>query len=155
MMEYLFVFAQSHEGFRLPELLSISELYGFTIGFDRYASVLDEAVKTPFMILKLDKEEHAKILARRCIMIKYVSVIIMNHLINDISSGPFMSSTPKAHPTRRCTNKTAELARNGSGISQTHRSNSLFWDTILPSANVVNVRSSKALHIWTSWVRLT
>ncbi|KAG1732235.1 tRNA guanosine-2'-O-methyltransferase [Suillus paluster] len=71
-MEYLFVFAQSHEEFRVPELLSISELHGFAIGFDRYASVLEEAVKRPFMILMLDKEEHAKILAQRCIMIKSI-----------------------------------------------------------------------------------
>jgi len=71
--EYLFVFAQSHEEFRVPELLSISELYGFTIGLDRYpTSVLDKVVKRPFMILTLDKEEHAKILAERCIMIKCV-----------------------------------------------------------------------------------
>ncbi|OJA08681.1 hypothetical protein AZE42_01175 [Rhizopogon vesiculosus] len=70
--EYLFVFAQSHEEFRVPELLSISELYGFTIGFNRYANVLEKAVKRPFMILTLDNEEHAKILAQRCIMIKSV-----------------------------------------------------------------------------------
>jgi tRNA (guanine10-N2)-methyltransferase len=77
--EYLFVFAQSHEEFRVPELLSISELHGFTIGFDRYANVLEEAVKRPFMILTLDKEEHARILAQRCIMIKCVSTIIINY----------------------------------------------------------------------------
>lgn len=71
-MEYLFVFAQSHEEFRVPELLSISELHGFTIGFDRYANVLDKAIKLPFMILMLDKEEHAHILAQRCILIKSV-----------------------------------------------------------------------------------
>lgn len=71
-MEYLFVFAQSHEEFRVPELLSISELHGFTIGFDRYANVLEKAIKLPFMILTLDKEEHAHILAQRCIMIKSV-----------------------------------------------------------------------------------
>lgn len=72
IMEYLFVFAQSHEEFRVPELLSVSELHGFTIGFDRYANVLDMAIKRPFMILMLDKEEHAHILAQRCILIKCV-----------------------------------------------------------------------------------
>ena len=154
--EYLFVFAQSHEAFRVPELLSISELYGFTIGLDRYAGVLDEAVKTPFMILTLDQEEHARILARRCIMIKCVEIIHHQTISSkDILSGPFMSSTPKAHPMRRCTHKTAELARSGSGISQTHRSNFRFWGTILLSANVANVSSSRASHTWTSWERLT
>lgn len=43
----------------------------------------------------------------------------------DILSDPFMSSMPRARPTRRCTNKTAELACNGNGIFQIHRSNFL------------------------------
>jgi tRNA (guanine10-N2)-methyltransferase len=80
-MEYLFVFAQSHEEFRVPELLSISELHGFTIGFDRYANVLDMAIKRPFMILMLDKEEHAHILAQRCILIKCVLSIFTDYLL--------------------------------------------------------------------------
>jgi tRNA (guanine10-N2)-methyltransferase len=80
-MEYLFVFAQSHEEFRVPELLSISELHGFSIGFDRYANVLDKAIKRPFMILMLDKEEHAHILAQRCILIKCVFIISTNCLL--------------------------------------------------------------------------
>jgi tRNA G10 N-methylase Trm11 len=126
--EYLFVFAQSHEEFRVPELLSISELYGFAIGLDRYASsVLDKVVKRPFMILTLDKEEHAKILAERCIMIKCVSMNYYKLSAQriDILSDPFMSSMPRARPTRRCTNKTAEFACNGNGIFQIHRSNFL------------------------------
>lgn len=126
--EYLFVFAQSHEEFRVPELLSISELYGFTIGLDRYAgSVLDEVVKRPFMILTLDKEEHAKILAQRCIMIKCVSMNYYQLSAQriDILSDLFTSSMPRARPTRRCTNKIAELACNGNGIFQIHRSNFL------------------------------
>ncbi|KAH7921404.1 tRNA guanosine-2'-O-methyltransferase [Leucogyrophana mollusca] len=70
--EYLFVFAQAHEEFRIPELLSISDLYSFSIEFHRYGEGLKDAVTRPFMILTLDEEEHAKLLAKRCILIKSI-----------------------------------------------------------------------------------
>lgn len=70
--DYLFVFAQAHEEFRIPELKSIAELHGFRIGFDHYTTKdLADAVKRPFMILQLEEEEHAKLLVSRCILIKY------------------------------------------------------------------------------------
>ena len=71
--DHLFVFAQAHEEFRVPELRSIAELHGFQVGFDRYTTDSDLAngVKRPFMILRLEEEEHAKLLANRCISIKY------------------------------------------------------------------------------------
>jgi len=62
---YLFVFAQAHDDFRIPELRSVAELHGFEIaipeGFD---------IRRPFAVLELAKEEHARLLARRCILIK-------------------------------------------------------------------------------------
>jgi tRNA (guanine10-N2)-methyltransferase len=63
--DFLFLFAQVHDEFRIPELLSVSELYKFTIG-------LPQKIDTsrPFMILSLESEEHALILARRCILVK-------------------------------------------------------------------------------------
>jgi len=66
-MRYLFIFAQVHDEFRIPELLSIAELYGFDITFS-------EKVDTsrPTLILDLESEEHARLLAGRCILIKYV-----------------------------------------------------------------------------------
>ncbi|KAJ7462237.1 tRNA guanosine-2'-O-methyltransferase [Mycena galericulata] len=67
MLKYLFVFAQSHSDFRLPELLSISELYGFTPSVSA-----DCDPSRPFMIVELELEEHARLLAGRCILIKYV-----------------------------------------------------------------------------------
>lgn len=71
--DYLFVFAQAHEEYRVPELRSIAELHGFQVGFDRYDTTEDlaNAVKRPFMILRLEEEEHARRLANRCILIKY------------------------------------------------------------------------------------
>ncbi|KAF9227411.1 tRNA guanosine-2'-O-methyltransferase [Gyrodon lividus] len=72
--DYLFVFAQAHEEFRIPELRSISELNHFEIGFSRYAQPgeLAKAAKRPFMILELDEEEHARTLAKRCVLIKSI-----------------------------------------------------------------------------------
>ncbi|KAH7888729.1 tRNA guanosine-2'-O-methyltransferase [Phlebopus sp. FC_14] len=72
--QYLVVFAQAHEEFRVPELRSISELYSFTIGFTQYADpdLLKKATKRPFMILDMEEEDHARILAQRCILIKSV-----------------------------------------------------------------------------------
>ncbi|KAH7914105.1 tRNA guanosine-2'-O-methyltransferase [Hygrophoropsis aurantiaca] len=70
--EYLFVFAQAHEEFRVPELLSISDLYAFNIGFPRYGEDFRNALVRPFMILTLDQEEHTKLLAERCILIKSI-----------------------------------------------------------------------------------
>ena len=63
--DYLLLFAQVHDEFRVPELLSVSELYKFTIG-------LPPKIDTsrPFMILSVESEEHALILARRCILVK-------------------------------------------------------------------------------------
>jgi tRNA (guanine10-N2)-methyltransferase len=63
--DYLVRFAQVHDEFRIPELLSVSELFQFKIG-------LPPKIETsrPLMILSLDSEEHALILARRCILVK-------------------------------------------------------------------------------------
>ncbi|KAI8993886.1 tRNA guanosine-2'-O-methyltransferase [Trametes punicea] len=69
LTQYLFIFAQVHEEFRIPELLSVSELYGFRI---KFPDDLEQRTSRPFMILELESEEHAKLLARRCILIKYV-----------------------------------------------------------------------------------
>ena len=63
--KYLIVFAQVHEEFRIPELLSIAELYDIDISIPE-----DVDLSRPFMVLELDSEEQARILARRCILIK-------------------------------------------------------------------------------------
>ena len=63
--KYLIVFAQVHEEFRIPELLSIAELYDVDISIPE-----DVDLSRPFMVLELDSEEQARILARRCILIK-------------------------------------------------------------------------------------
>ena len=62
---YLLLFAQVHDEFRIPELLSVSELLKFKIGFPPKIDT-----SRPFMIISLDSEEHALLLARRCILVK-------------------------------------------------------------------------------------
>lgn len=71
MPSYLFYFAHAHNEFRLPELESVAELYGFTITLPLIAD--DRDPKRPCMVVELEEEEHARILANRCILIKYVS----------------------------------------------------------------------------------
>ncbi len=66
--QYLFVFAQVHDEFRMPEILSISELYGFELRFPDNPE--DKDTSRPFMILELNDEEHDKLLAQLFILIK-------------------------------------------------------------------------------------
>ena len=63
--QYLIVFAQTHENFRVPELLSVAEIYGFSLNIG-----IDFDPSRPFGILVLEQEEHVRLLARRCILIK-------------------------------------------------------------------------------------
>ncbi|EJD52503.1 tRNA guanosine-2'-O-methyltransferase [Auricularia subglabra TFB-10046 SS5] len=67
-MKILFRFAQTLPEFRIPEVLSVAELHGIPIQIPYDADPM-----RPFMILDLESEEHARILARRCILIKSVS----------------------------------------------------------------------------------
>lgn len=71
--DYIAAFAQVHAEFRIPELLSVAELFKFTIHFVQPVQDIDTS--RPFMIFGLDEEEHAKILAARCILLKYMSFI--------------------------------------------------------------------------------
>jgi tRNA (guanine10-N2)-methyltransferase len=66
--DYLIHFAQTHAEFRVPELVSISELCGFEITFPDDPDLKDS--NRPFMVINLECEEHARQLARRCILIK-------------------------------------------------------------------------------------
>ncbi|KAK1232664.1 hypothetical protein PQX77_003195 [Marasmius sp. AFHP31] len=67
LKKFLFVFAQAHHEFRIPELKSISELYRFRVVIPE-----DQDPLRPFMVLELESEDHARLLAQRCILIKSV-----------------------------------------------------------------------------------
>ncbi|KAF8070698.1 tRNA guanosine-2'-O-methyltransferase [Lyophyllum atratum] len=70
MPQYLIVFAQVHHEFRIPELMSVAELHGFTVTLPPTPE--DRDPTRPYMVVALDQEEHALILARRCILVKSV-----------------------------------------------------------------------------------
>ena len=70
MPSYLFYFAHAHNAFRLPELKSIAELYGFQISLSQNPD--DRDPTRPCMVIELEEDEHARILANRCILIKHV-----------------------------------------------------------------------------------
>ncbi|KAF9263408.1 tRNA guanosine-2'-O-methyltransferase [Marasmius fiardii PR-910] len=67
MKKFLFLFAQAHHEFRLPELQSISELYRFKVLVPE-----DQDPLRPFMVIELESEDHARLLAQRCILVKSV-----------------------------------------------------------------------------------
>jgi tRNA (guanine10-N2)-methyltransferase len=69
-MRYLFVFAQAHNDFRLPELYSVAELHGFQLSLPSAPD--DRDPNRPYMVIDLAEEEHARILGRRCILVKQV-----------------------------------------------------------------------------------
>ncbi|KAJ3512258.1 hypothetical protein NLJ89_g3627 [Agrocybe chaxingu] len=67
---YLFHFAQAHDEFRLPELASVAELHGISYSLPQEPENRDP--KRPYMVIDLEREDHARTLARRCILIKAV-----------------------------------------------------------------------------------
>jgi tRNA (guanine10-N2)-methyltransferase len=71
-LRYLIVFAQTHNEFRIPELRSVAELHGFT--FSLPLTLDDQGPSKPFMVLDMENEEHARILAKRCILVKSVNL---------------------------------------------------------------------------------
>jgi len=70
MPQYCLVFAQVHHEFRIPELSSVAELHKFTFSLQK-----DQDPTRPYMVLTVDREEHALIFARRCILVKQASTI--------------------------------------------------------------------------------
>ncbi|KAJ3984730.1 tRNA guanosine-2'-O-methyltransferase [Lentinula detonsa] len=70
LSKYLAVFAQAHQEFRVPELESAAQLYNFKIHLSDDLEERDPG--RPYMIIWLESEDHARLLARRCILIKSI-----------------------------------------------------------------------------------
>ncbi|KAJ4468135.1 tRNA guanosine-2'-O-methyltransferase [Lentinula aciculospora] len=70
MSKYLFIFAQSHQEFRVPEVESVAKLYGFHIFLSDEPEERDPS--RPYMIIGLESENHARLLAKRCILVKSI-----------------------------------------------------------------------------------
>ena len=113
---FLFVFAQTHAEFRIPELRSISELHGF------HVELVDQDPTRPFMVISLESEEHARLLAKRCILIK--SVLFRqgrrSSTLAPLSWGSdgFTNSTGEDIPMKSYTKATREASRYGEAISR-------------------------------------
>lgn len=85
---HLIRFRSQHFEFLLPELRSLSDLYGYNIGFSarqaHYVSSLDDSVtvanappdcvssnQTPFLPVRFEKVEHIKKIAQRCVTVQW------------------------------------------------------------------------------------
>jgi tRNA G10 N-methylase Trm11 len=133
--QYIFVFAQVHEEFRVPELLSVSELYSIPIIFPTNDPA-DADVTRPFMILGLECDDHARILARRCILIKSELVMIpIWPESHQILSDQFMSFMQKEKHISKYTSKTNATGRCGRNMWKTLLSNSKSRPTIIQYHN--------------------
>lgn len=118
--QYLFWFAQVHDDFRIPELQSVAEIHGFDLHIPQ-----DLDASRPFCILELDHEEHARLLARRCILIRFESVIIsVSTCIAYTGIGQYVSFMRGVLRTRSSTSEFASNGHDGHATSKTHRSNS-------------------------------
>jgi tRNA (guanine10-N2)-methyltransferase len=97
--KYLFIFAQVHHEFRIPEILSVAELNGFNVVLPGAPDDLD--ITRPFMILGLYKEDHAVILAKRCILVKSARERVCSYdRTNTMALDPSMSSMHRGLVTR-------------------------------------------------------
>ncbi|KAG9082930.1 hypothetical protein FRC06_004773, partial [Ceratobasidium sp. 370] len=63
---YLIHFAVTHAEFRIPELLSVAQAFGFKVKLPPENEV-DTA--RPFMCVEMEREEDARLLAGRCILV--------------------------------------------------------------------------------------
>lgn len=119
--KYLILFAQAHNDFRLPELDSVSELYGFT-----YVLSDSSQSKRPFMVIELDLQEHARLLARRCILIKLVFVLLVPLPVGfDITLEPYMNFIARVARMKNCMKQIKPIVRYGNVIFPTPLLNSL------------------------------
>ncbi|KAG8704646.1 hypothetical protein FRC08_002121, partial [Ceratobasidium sp. 394] len=66
---YLIHFAVTHAEFRIPELLSVAQTFGFDIKLPPENEI--DTVR-PFMCVEMEREEDARLLAGRCILVKAV-----------------------------------------------------------------------------------
>lgn len=70
MPEYFIHFAIAHREFRLPELLSVCECLNCPIELPEDPAERD--IDRPFMVVKLQDDDAARRIARRCILVKSV-----------------------------------------------------------------------------------
>jgi tRNA G10 N-methylase Trm11 len=137
-MHYLFVFAQAHNDFRLPELQSVAELHGFNFSL---ASAPDDRDPTrPYMVIDLAEEGHARILAGRCILVKQVEYSTGDYVISFII-GRFMSSMARALAMKNYIGAFGPITLFGLASFPTLRSSFSLLPTATEFPKLVSVRS--------------
>lgn len=152
---YLFIFAQAHVEFRIPELISVSELHGFKITLSDNPEQKDPT--RPFMVLGLDDEEHVRILARRCILIKSLENYAISITLIDQwrQLGLSMNFMHKGQPMKNCIRAIALPIQDGRDIYLIRHSDSSWPLTTTQSHNLVSEKWWKASPTWVFWVKLT
>lgn len=97
-LQVLIQFAQRHEEFRIPELESVAETYGFKVDYPQGYDIT-----RPFMVVHLEEEDHARKLAERCVLIKYAYNVLSCSALGCIPlSDPFLNTTRLQHRIRDC-----------------------------------------------------
>lgn len=154
-MRCLIIFAQAHNEFRLPELSSVAELNNFKVTLPE--NIDDRDPTRPYMVVELEEEEHARILAKRCILIKSVcfngqqQCILTYGFILDRC----MNSTDKPRIIQNSTSPFGHAECSGSDTFPILASSSLSPRIITRSRNLVRRTSWRASPTWAFWARLT
>jgi tRNA (guanine10-N2)-methyltransferase len=61
---YLLHIPRENESFRVPELFACAKLFDFDI------RIVEEDPVSPFLIVELESDEHAKRITERCVLVK-------------------------------------------------------------------------------------
>ena len=137
-MHYIFVFAQAHNNFRIPELQSVAELHGFD--FSLAPASNDQDPSRPYMVIDLAEEAHARMLARRCILVKQVEYLIRDYVISLIT-GRFMNSMARALPMKNYISTFVPTVLFGPASYPTLHSSFSLLRTVTEFPKLVSVRS--------------
>jgi tRNA (guanine10-N2)-methyltransferase len=118
--QYLIVFAQAHEDFRVPELRSVAKLHGFPL------NIPDDFNSTrPFGVLSLEQDEHARLLARRCILIKYMRLVTLPHFYRMLT----------LHYVARAVYEFYARGRSYDELHEKNKSSRNFWEKYIPETS--------------------
>ncbi len=146
-VQYLFFFAQAHHEFRIPELLSLSKMFGFDLNLPENPE--DQDPTRPFLIVGLQCEEHARLLASRSILIKCVAFCFVTPvliLLPDRSTNIMVTD----RRMKISISAIVAIATNGPNTYQTRPSSFLSRHTIIKYLSHDKEKLLKALPIWVS-----
>lgn len=103
-IQVLIRFAQTHPEFRIPELLSASKTFGFETKLPP-----NPDMNRPFMVVEVEEVEHARMLAKRCVLIRFVNL--------------FSEMTIIQHQREHTSRSVLEFYASGSSYEELHVKN--------------------------------